>query len=165
LRDLGFWVRRGVWAFAVWLVICAGAAVFGNRPDPGLVAAGVLTVGLATTLALDADRTTTVLDWRLPMWDAVRDPGRDGRLDTLARMVTAHLVSHDVTDQLPRHLVALADHRLIAHHGVSRIADPERAARLMGPELSRLAAMAEDGRRVRMTSAQIDALIDRIEEL
>jgi hypothetical protein len=25
--------------------------------------------------------------------------------------------------------------------------------------------MAEDGRRVRMTSAQIDALIDRIEEL
>lgn len=165
MSDFGVWGRRAAGAFAAWLAICVGAAVFGNRPDLGLVAAGVLAAGLTAVLALDADRSTTVLDWHLPGADLVRDRGEDPRLAHLTRMVTAHLVSHDVDDRLAQHLVHLADQRLLAHHGVSRIADPGRAAELMGPELSRLVAITQGDRPVRMTAAQIDVLIDRIEEL
>ena len=57
--------------------------------------------------------------------DPVRPLGEDPRLSRLARVVGQHLDAREVGDTLQRHLVDLADQRLMARHGLSWRVDPE----------------------------------------
>jgi hypothetical protein len=163
VTGTGFWLRRAAGAFAIWLVICLVAVIFGQRPHPGLLALVVLAGSLTLTLLLEADTMTSALRWQLPGRDSVGEPGEDPRLALLTRVVSAHLVSREVDDRLRQHLRAIVEARMVDHHGISRQADPERAARLLGPDLDGF--LAGTGGPVRLTPAQIDVLIDRIEEL
>lgn len=156
------WTTRICVAFGVWLVLTAGAYLLGNRPSPGLLA--LLVAAGAVTLWLFLDGASPrAADWALSGTERLRPLGEDPRLAMLNRVVAQHLDAREVSDQLHRHLTELADHRLVAHHGVSRLADPERADRLMGPTLAEYARSSAAHRR--LTPAQISQLIDRIEDL
>ena len=157
----GPWRGRVLVALGVWFLVCAVAAVFGARPSYGLVALVVAAVAGVMLLVLDTSGRSEPAVWTLPGDDPIRLPGEDPRLALLRRVVSGHLDARVVDTQLHDHLMAVADQRLLAHHGVSRVADPDRAAALMGPELAAFA----DAPRLRLNVHQIDVLIDRIEDL
>ena len=157
------WTGRIVVAFLLWAVVVAVAFVKGNRPDALLL--GLVVAGVATTVWLYLDASVTV---EPPRWDRaendpVRPPGEDPRLAMLHRVVGGHLDARSVGDALHHELVEVADQRLLAHHGVSWRVDPDRAAPLLGPDLVALARQQPPY--PRMSLAQIDALVTRIEEL
>ena len=157
------WTARIAVAFAVWAVVVLLARVWGNHPDPALLALTV--AAFATTLWLFLDASTQS---EVPMWaghddDPVRPLGEDPRLSRLARVVGQHLDAREVGDTLQRHLVDLADQRLMARHGLSWRVDPERAAPLLGPELVALARQSPPY--PRLSVQQIDVLLSRIEAL
>jgi hypothetical protein len=156
------WTFRIGVAFGVWLVLTVGAYLLGNRPSPGLLALLVAVAAVTLWLFLDGSAPRAA-NWALTDTERLRPLGEDPRLAMLNRVVSQHLDAREVSDQLHRHLTELADHRLVAHHGVSRLADPERADRLMGPALAEYARSGATQRR--LTAAQIAVLIDRIEAL
>ena len=159
----GAWVRQLGAAFVVWFVVVATALFLGMQPRPALLAGLVAAVGAGLLLFLDASDQVAGDRWAVPDTDPARERGEDMRLASLSRMVGSHLVSHQVDDQLHRQLLRLLDQRLVARHGVSLQADPERAADLAGPELAAL--MQQGPPYPRLKIGQIDVLIARIEEL
>ncbi len=157
------WRRRAAAAALVWLGVSVVASLLGNRPSFGLLALVVLAAAAVAALFADALAEQEQPDWRLDDETPVRAPGSDSRLDTLARTVDSHLLAREVDSGLWDQLMGVADQVLLVRHGVSRAADPERAAVLMGPELDRFAATRPPF--PRLTVHQIDVLIDRIEEM
>lgn len=163
MSGRGPWRGRVLLTLGVWLGVCAVAAVFGARPSYGLVALVVVTGAGVLLLFLDTSSQAEPAVWTLPDEDPVRPPGEDPRLALLHRVVSGHLDGRAVGEQLHHHLMAVADQRLLAHHGVSRLADPDRAAELMGPELTAFSRATHPY--ARLNARQIDVLIDRIEDL
>ncbi len=161
--DVRRWRGRVVAVFLVWFGICGVAAVFGSRPAYGLVALLVATVAGAVLLFLDTSAGIDAPQWHLPDTDPVRPAGEDPRMALLHRVVGAHLDAHEVDGTLHDHLMAVADRRLVSRHGVSRLEDPDRAAVLLGPELTAFAEATHPY--PRLTTDQIAVLIERIEEL
>ena len=157
------WAGRVAAAFGVWLAVALAAWFLGNRPHPGLLA---LLVGLAAAvvwLFLDVSADTEPVRWPEVAEEPVHPPGEDKRLTRLHRVVSHHQDAREVGDALHRQLAHLADQRLVAHHGVSHLADPERAAALLGPELA--AVMDQRPPYPRLPLRQIDDLLKRIEAL
>ena len=101
--------------------------------------------------------------WDRATDEPIRPPGEDPRLALLGRVVAQHLDARQSSGVLRRHLLDLADHRLMSRYGLSRRADEERAAAVLGPELTALAEQREPF--PRMTLDQIDVLLRRIEAL
>ena len=161
--DTRRWRGRVGISFLVWFAICGVAGLFGSRPAYGLLALLVAAVAGAVLLFLDASAGVDPPRWRLPDTDPVRPAGEDPRLALLHRVIGAHLDSHEVDGTLHEHLLAVADRRLAGRHGVSRREDPQRAAVLLGPELTAFAEATHPF--PRLTTDQIAVLIERIEEL
>ncbi|MGH3445285.1 MAG: hypothetical protein ACRDPB_07910 [Nocardioidaceae bacterium] len=157
------WLQRVVLAFVVWLGVCAGTYALGGTPKPGLVALTIVAVAAVLILFLDLSVTTEPSVWEVPREHPVRSRGEDPGLARLNRMLTAHQVGNTVSSTLHDHLVGLLDQRLLARHGLTWSADPGRAAALVHPDLVRFAEATDPYPRLK--PAQIDVLIDRIEEL
>jgi len=154
-------IRIGL-AVLVWLGVCVGGWLLGNDPQPGLIALIIAVSAGTLWLFQDASDQAEPTRWDLPDTDPARVPGEDARLALLQRVISAHLVSRTVTDQLQRHLATVADERLMAHHGISRLADPGRADTVMGPELF---GFLDAARPPRLDLARINQLLNRIETL
>jgi len=157
------WASRIVITAVLWLVVVTVATYFGNRPQPLLLALGMAALATVLWLYLDASADHEVPVWERTGDDPVREPGEDPRLALLQRVIAQHLDAREVGGTLRDHLVELADHRLVAHHGVAWRTDPDRAASYLGPELTALARQREPY--PRMSPDQIDLLLTRIEEL
>jgi hypothetical protein len=162
---------RAAAVLALWVLACAAMWVLGARPEPGLVGLTVLGA-LATWAVLRLGLSGTEAGearWRVPTDEPVRPPGRDPRLDLLVRLVDAHLAARRADPQLARQLVRLTDQRLVARHGVSRLADPGRALALLGPELTALVEQVErverGGPAPRLTPQAVDVVLTRIEAI
>lgn len=157
------WPRRAAVAAGAWVLVCGVSLLLGLRPHPVLLALVLAAAGATLLLFLDTSGGGEAGRWNMADSDPVRPPGEDPGLAALTRVVGAHLVAHDVGPSLHRHLVRLVDQRLVAHHGISLQADPDRAAALIGPELT--AVVAQGPPYPRLSIDQIDVLIDRIEDL
>lgn len=157
------WPGRIALAFVLWLGIAVAAWILGNRPQPGLLALYVGVGAAVVWLFLDVSADSEPPSWPMARDDPVRVPGEDPRLDRLRRLVAHHLDGREVGDALHRRLGELADQRLVARHGITREADPERAAALMGPELT--SGLPSRPPYPRLTTARIEQLLQRIEEL
>jgi hypothetical protein len=157
------WTSRVAAAVALWVVVVGLAAVQGNHPDPLLIALTIAALAATLWLYLDLSASDAAPAWERVENDPVRPPGEDQRLAMLQRVVAQHLDGREVGDTMHRHLVELTDRRLVAHHGVSLRADPERCADLMGPELTELARQRAPY--PRLDPRRIDLLISRIEAL
>jgi hypothetical protein len=116
-------------------------------------------VWLFLDVSADAEPTT----WPGAREEPVGTPGEDPRLGQLRRVVSNHLDGHEVGDALYRRLGELADQRLLARHGVTRDADPARAAVLLGPDLA--ATLEARPPYPRLSPARIEQLLQRIEDL
>ena len=132
------WRSRALTLLGLWLGVCAVVSIFGARPSYGLVALVVAAGGAVVLLFLDASARNEPAVWRLPGEEPVTQPGEDPRFALLRRVVAGHLDAHHVDGTLHTQLVALADQRLLAHHGVHRLADPERRDRADGTRARRL---------------------------
>jgi hypothetical protein len=160
---MSHWTIRVALAFGLWLAVALGAWVLGNQPDPGLLAL-MIGVGAAVVwLYLDVSADAEVSHWPEMTEEPLRPPGEDARLERLHRILTQHQSAHDVGDALHRTLTELADHRLVAHHGVSLLADPERAAAILGPELT--SVVTQRPPYPRLSTDRVDVLLQRIEAL
>ena len=157
------WRRRAGIAALVWLVAAVGASLLGDRPAFGLLALTVLAAVGVTALFADGLAEPDAPDWRVVDETPVRAPGSDSRLDALTRALDSHLLAHEVDSALHDHVMAVVDQVLLVRHGVTREADPDRAAALMGPELLRFAGTGPPY--PRLSIPRIDVLIDRIEAL
>jgi hypothetical protein len=160
---MSHWIGRIAIAFGLWLAVAVGAWVLGNQPDPVLLA---LLIGVGAALMwlyLDVSADAEVSRWPAMTEEPVRPPGQDPRLERLHRMLTQHQSAHDVGDALHRTLTELADQRLVAHHGVSLLADPERAAEILGPELT--SVVTQRPPYPRLSTDRVDVLLTRIEAL
>jgi hypothetical protein len=157
------WTARIGAAFAVWAVLVLAGRVFGTHPDPLLLALTVAAAAVTVWLFLDTSVQTETPMWDRHADDPVRPPGEDPRLALLTRVVGQHLDAREVGDTLQRHLMDLADQRLLARHGVAWRVDPERAAPLLGPELTSL--VRQTAPFPRLSVQQIDVLLSRIEAL
>ncbi|HEY6934299.1 MAG TPA: hypothetical protein VI452_12960 [Marmoricola sp.] len=85
----------------------------------------------------------------------------EGMLAAHRRMLEDHWAAKQVTPDLQRRLLALAERRVAQAHGLTPGCDREELRDRLGPELQ---ALAEQTPR-RMTPAQVARIIDRIEEL
>ncbi|HSE07062.1 MAG TPA: hypothetical protein VLB29_00235 [Nocardioidaceae bacterium] len=157
------WLQRVGFAVAAWIIVCGAALFLEMDPQPVLLAILVAAATLTLVLFLDASEVAASTRWTVEDTDPTREPGEDRRLATLTRMVSSHLVAHTVDEQLHREVLHLLDQRLVAVHGVSLQADPERAAALAGPGLAAL--IEQRPPYPRLTTDQIDVLVRRIEEL
>jgi hypothetical protein len=157
------WTARVLVAVVVWAAVVIAARVFGNQPRVGLLALTVAAVATVLWIYLDASTQGVAAVWDRSADEPIRPPGEDPRLAMLTRVVAQHLDARQSSGVLRRHLLDLADHRLMRNHGLSRRADEHRAAAVLGPELTALAEQREPY--PRMTPAQIDVLLQRIEAL
>jgi hypothetical protein len=157
------WTARVLAAVAVWAVLVMTARVFGNQPRVGLLALTVAALATVLWLYLDASMRNDLVVWDRSSDEPIRPPGEDPRLALLIRIVAQHLDARQSTGVLRRRLLDLADHRLMSKYGLSRRADEERAAAVLGPELTSLAQQREPY--PRMTLDHIDLLLQRIEAL
>lgn len=157
------WAARLGLAFVLWLGIAVAAWILGNRPQPGLLALYVGVGAAVVWLFLDVSADSETSTWPGAREEPVRTPGEDPRLDQLRRVVGQHLDGREVGDALHRRLGELVDQRLVAHHGVTRDADPDRAAALMGHDLA--SSLPTHPPYPRLTPARIEQLLHRIEEL
>jgi hypothetical protein len=154
--------RIGLWV-AVWFLLCAAGLFLHAQPRPALLALAIAATGVAMSLFVDVPAEAAPADWTLEGDAPVRLRGEDARIALLTRLVGGHLDAHHAGDRLRDHLLQLTDRRLMNHHGVSLVADPERAVALMPPELAAFVTAAPPY--PRMTLAQITRIADRIEEL
>ena len=103
------------------------------------------------------------IGWRkAPVDSAATAASQDGRLWALDRVVAGHLTARDPSTALAVQLRDLADRRLTLRHGVHWHTDPARTARLLGADT---VALVDARPPRRMTLAQIDAVLRRIEDL
>ncbi len=163
MTPVALWLPRVAIAFVLWLVVAAVGGILGNHPRPGLLA---LTIGVGAAvvwLFLDVSGDAETSSWPGMVEEPVRPPGEDPRLERLNRILLQHETAHEVGDALYRQLAELADQRLVAHHGISLVADPERAAQILGPELT--AVVTQHAPYPRLSTGRIDVLLKRIEEL
>lgn len=158
------WAGRVVVAVAAWGGFLLVATLLGMTVRPLLFAGVVLAVACVVWLVLDASTAARPSYWTQESLDPVRSPGEDPRLDTLLRHLAKNFDAMEFADVLHADLTAVADERLIARHGLSRVADPDRAAVVLGADLSRFLSMTKDQRRP-LTVAQLDHLLTRIEAL
>lgn len=156
------WRNRVALAALVWVLACAGAWVWGLEPKPGLLALVTAAAAGVVWLYLDVSGEAERATWDRVSDDPVRAPGEDPRLSLLRRVISGHLDAKDTDDQLHRHLLAVADERLMAHHGITRSASPEHAAAVLGPDLN---GFLHGPRTRRLNAAQIGQLLNRIEKL
>jgi hypothetical protein len=157
------WTARVAAAVALWAAVTLTAQVFGNQPRVGLLALTVAALATVVWLYLDTSVQPDVAAWDRAADEPIRPPGEDPRLALLTRVVAQHLDAREPTGLLRQHLLDLADHRLVTRHGISLRADPERAERVLGPDLAALARQHQPY--PRMSLDQIDVLLQRIEAL
>ena len=119
-----------------------------------LVAVSVAAVGLVVDGLGTGDQS-----WTVQMARPASPPGQDPRFSLYLRTLESHLTAEAPEPALRDRLGELAERRLAQRHGVRR--DDPRAAGLLGPDLTAVL----DGPPRRLTRAEIDRCVRRIEEL
>ncbi len=132
-------------------------------PDVVLVAAIVLTIGIAlwATRPLSADAPRPAL----PSSPSEQPPPTSPDLRAAAlRQAVGDGGSRDHhARRIREQLITIVDDQLLTVHGIDRAAEPERAHRLLGPELNRL---VHDPASVdRLTERRLDRLLTEAEAL
>lgn len=106
-------------------------------------------------------------DWTATSAASLRGRGSDPRASRLQRVVRDVLdgntsVGSDV--MLAHTLVEIIDDRVLAHHGIDSVSDPDRYAAVVGADLAEFVHAVAAGRAT-VRARQLPALISRIERL
>ena len=152
------WWRRLAGGVVAFVALEVALVLADTEPDAVRLALLVATCVAVLGLVLDA------LSDGGPSWDvevelpSVRETG-DPRLGRFVNLLEAHQAARTHDAALRDRLGTLADHVLSQRYGVTR--SDSRSAELLGPDLTAVL----DGPARRLTPAEIDRCLTRIEEL
>ena len=157
------WLRRLGVVFAVWAVLYAVSVSADTDPQPVVLASAIVGLAAVVLLAVEIVDRTGAASWDTWSAGVGARRGGDARVGLLRRFLEDVVTRQDVALVHPL-LVGLVDERLAAHHGIVREDDPERAAALMGPELTQFVEMPPAP--VRLGNPKLlDEMLTRIEAL
>jgi hypothetical protein len=143
-----------VWALTAWI---------GLRPRPVLVVLTSLAAFVCLWLAEDLAAHRYDLDLDTPRRRLIPRWGLDARFSRLSAALRPPYDAHLVASQVHATLVAIADERLLAHHGIDRATDPEGARAVMDPNLASYLERPSEPRRNLI--AYLSDMVTRIEAL
>jgi hypothetical protein len=142
------------WALTAWI---------GLRPRPVLVVLTLLAAFVCLWLVEDLAADRYDLDLDTPRRRLIPRWGLDARFSRLAASLRPPYDAHLVASQVHATLVAIADERLLAHHGIDRATDPEGARAVMDPNLASYLERPPEPRRNLI--AYLSDMVTRIEAL
>jgi hypothetical protein len=157
------WIRRLAVLFVIWAALLAVSISADTDPQPIVLASAIVGVAAVVFLALEVVDGSQAASW--DTWSpAVRTlRGGDPRVGMLRRVLQVVTTTRDVAQIHPL-LVGIVDERLAARHAIVRADEPERAAAIMGPELTQFVEMPPGT--VRLGSpALLGDMLTRIEAL
>jgi hypothetical protein len=146
-------------AGAAW----AATAWVGLRPRPLLVVLTVLAAFVCVWVLEDLAADRHDLDLDTPRRRLIPRWGLDARFSRLSASLRPPYDAQIVASQVHATLVAIVDERLLAHHGIDRAADPERARAVMDPSLAAYVERQAEPRRNLI--AYLSDMVTRIEAL
>jgi hypothetical protein len=144
----------GAWALTAWI---------GMRPRPLLLVLTVLAAFACAWLLEDVATDRYELDLDAPRRRMTPRWGLDPRFSRLAASLRPPHDAHLVASQVHATLVPIVDERLLAHHGIDRAVEPERAREVMDPKLAAYIERPPEARKNLM--AFLSDIVARIEEL
>jgi hypothetical protein len=144
----------GAWALTAWI---------GVRPRPLLLVLTVVAALACAWLLEDIATDRQELDLDAPRRRLVPRWGLDPRFSRLAAALRPPHDLHLVASQVHATLMPIVDERLLAHHGIDRAVEPERAREVMDPKLAAYVERPPEARRNLM--AYLSDIVARIEEL
>jgi hypothetical protein len=156
-------VKRLVGAVLVGGLAALAASWFGVRPRPLLVVLLVVAVFAVGFLVSDLAADRYELDLAAPRARLVPRWGLDPRFSRLAASLRPPHDPQLIASQLHATLIPIIDERLRARHGIDRVAEPERARAVMGPDLVSYVDSPPRSRRNLM--GYLSGIVARIEEL
>ena len=157
------WRGRLLGAGLVWLGLVLTLGLSGLRPNVIVIAAVVGVLALVAWLTNDLSDIAPSIDWRPSGATATTSYGSDRGTRTLWRQLSDQERS-GADPRLHTLLVGIIDERLLVECRVDRAGDPERAAAVLGPELS--AFIAATGTDAGLAdAARLDQIITRIESI
>lgn len=156
------WSWRSMALVGGWAGSVAVLGLLQMRPAVTVLAALAGVVAATLWMVLDVSDVAVRTDWRASADGSGTTRGGDARVGALRRQI-ADARAFDDSTSLHRSLVELADEALRLH-GVDRLAQPSRAAALLGPQLTAFVSHAPD-REVIGDARRLDTLVSRLEQL
>jgi len=130
------WRNRLAFVAVTWAGLFAITAAAKTDPEPLLLATLIVGVSAIIWLAIDLSDVAERAQWSTYALSGGRRRGADARVGMLQRALV-DVATRDDRERLHTLLVGLIDDRLESHHGVDRTAEPARAEKILGDELSR----------------------------
>lgn len=153
----GLWWRLGGAALLTAVLYVAFTLL---EFEPHLVPLALLVVVAVAAVGLFVDGLgVDDQSWTVQVERWAKEPGLDPRFSLYLRTIESHLTAQTPDATLRDRFADLAGRRLEQRHGV-RLGDP-RAGELLGPDLTAVL----DGPPRRLSRAEIDRCVQRIEEL
>lgn len=159
MSDARRWAWRGALAAGLGVALWVAAAATDLQPHPVPLLLLTALVVAVSGLVTDSLTTTGQAGWVPHTPVDPRTRARDARTSSHLHLLQTHVHGKQADVDLPRRLAELAEDRLQARHALS--ADSSRGRELLGPLLAQLA----DGAPRRLSVAEIDQCMNRIEAL
>lgn len=153
--------RRRVWIVAcTWAVLVVALWASDSRPAVFVLGGAVAVSAAAIFVMIDVGANAGRTRWTTRSGFPAPPRGTDPRVALLRHQIYGAWLSGSA--EISDTLVDLLDSRLIAHHHISRTADPAGAAALLTPSLRRLVA---GPRRQTATVRELRQILTDIEAL
>ncbi len=152
--------RRVAIALALWLLLSIELLRSDAQPSLLVLAAIIALIATGVFLAIDLSKEIVAVEWPTHSSHAPVDTSLQKRADRLRADASGAAGAYTTT--LHDTLVALVDDRLLANHGVNRLADPQAANELLPASIQRL--LDGPDRRTSSTN-ELSKLLRDIEEL
>lgn len=130
------WVERTVYVALASTAAWGFTTFVGLRPRPLLLAGVVLASFAAAWVLTDIGRLVGRIEWEPPRRRVTARHGLDPRFLRMSALMRDESDRRLVSFGVHRDLVRIIDDRLLAHHGIDRYAETERAQQVLGPALS-----------------------------
>jgi hypothetical protein len=157
------WLTRLVFAALAAAVAWAFTAWVGLRPQPVLLVLTVLACFVLSWLMAEVGMRRQQIDLNAPRRRYTPRWGLDARFSRLSASLREPHDRELISHQVHAILLAIVDERLLAHHGVDRATDPERAREVMGETLARYVEQPPAARRNLMN--HLSDMVTRIEAI
>lgn len=158
------WVQRLAWVAATWLAVWAFVTLLDFGTQPVFLAAVVFLAFAVAWMAAATVSATASAEWAPRNSAPPMRRGEDARFSRLARRLADGTDREAVAREVHETLVGLVDHRLECTFGVSRVADPVAAQRVLGDELYDFISQPAKHPRTRY-QRQLSDILSRIESL
>ncbi|MFZ4811379.1 MAG: hypothetical protein ACOYL9_08560 [Ilumatobacteraceae bacterium] len=159
---MSVWRRRVLAAIAAWVVTVCVMLGLEMRPNPVVLALVVAITATVGFVLIDLSDIAAPVDWATAR-EADSTRGGDARVRILTRRLEQGGVMGG-DSMVHSTLVELIDDELLTAHGVDRSSEPDRAATILGPDLTRLVSEPASSQQL-SDPTFLATILDRVESL